>query len=788
MYVGQLTNIKETTFTHRGTKVPFPPSNIETGLGTWLWQYAFDLELDANFELEFGSFVGAVCLDITENSVTKVEVLVDGKACGSYAAETGKNVGGVINIPVGAYGSAVTVRFYNDLKNLTVNSIEILGAHDDGKPLVWPTPKNIEYLDGYVKIKDIVSKNGDADEIYAAEFLKERLTETVGDWQAKRGVVIVFDKNDFKSYDKERYTVKTTNKKITVSAKSRLTLLYGADTILQLSEIKKGVRRFNCDDRPSKEIRGFHAGIPELSQFEFMRRLFRYVLLPLRFNIFFIELAGCMRYDSHPEIAEAWEKVTEEYRRDPEHLPTPPHYPMLANGHIIEKDDVRRYINFARDLGMEIIPEVESLGHVQYITIAHPELAEIDDEVVIVKDTRNEDARPAARYHHCYCPSLKESYDLIFDIIDEVVDFVKPERFVHIGHDEIYKVGVCKRCRERGPAAMLAEHVTKLHDYLAKKGLRTMMWSDMIQPPPYRSYPSYPAIDMIPKDVVMLDFVWYFNIPHNIEDNLLAKGFEVVVGNLYSSHYPRYKERVTKKGMLGGQISTWIENSEECYGGNGKMWDAMFLSEMLWNTENYDARNRRTYTEILAKNLLPAMRDNVHGKYNPKGYKATAVKLPVGCAAPSAVKELCPKAIVYNGEKITLNGSFERLVFEHATVNASPKIEWKSFKKIGEYVVTYEDGSTTLVPVKYGLNVMAYETAYAEPKPQEYYRHNGYVGTWFCDPTYQGKTESGKDVTIGGYVWENPNPEKKIATIEYTPVDGDWCGLILAGIKGLCRK
>ena len=90
--------------------------------------------------------------------------------------------------------------------------------------------------------------------------------------------------------------------------------------------------------------------------------------------------------------------------------------------------------------------------------------------------------------------------------------------------------------------------------------------------------------------------------------------------------------------------------------------------------------------------------------------------------------------------------------------------------------------------VKYAMNIMAYETTYAEPKPQEYYRHNGYVGTWFSNPTYQGKNCQGEDITVGGFVWENPNPDKKIATVEYIPVENDWCGLILAGIKGLNRK
>ena len=240
--------------------------------------------------------------------------------------------------------------------------------------------------------------------------------------------------------------------------------------------------------------------------------------------------------------------------------------------------------------------------------------------------------------------------------------------------------------------------------------------------------------------------------------------------------------------MIGGQISTWITNSEEIYGNNGKMWDSIYLSEMLWNIENYDERNRRAYNDIIATLIQPVMRDNVRGKYNPKGYKATALKLPRAKCAPKKLIDLCPKAIVLDGEKIEVGASFERIVFEHATINSAPRIVWVPFEKIGDYIVRYEDGSSVSIPVKYAENIMAYDTAYAIPMPQEFYRHNGYVGTWFSDPTYQGKDESGADLTVSGFVWENPNPDKKIESIEYAPIDSDWCGLVLAGIKGLNKK
>ena len=65
------------------------------------------------------------------------------------------------------------------------------------------------------------------------------------------------------------------------------------------------------------------------------------------------------------------------------------------------------------------------------------------------------DKKPDEFYPHCYCALHDKSYEIIFDLIDEIVDVVKPARYVHMGHDEVYQIGVCERCRNRAPADAL---------------------------------------------------------------------------------------------------------------------------------------------------------------------------------------------------------------------------------------------------------------------------------------------------------------------------------------------
>ena len=115
MYIGQIKDFWEISYTHKGTAVPFPPVSTEDCIGLWTWNNAFDNALDVNYTLAKESFVGAVCFNISNASISKAEILIDGEVCGAHTAETGKLTGGEINIPVGKVGKNVTVRFYTKL-------------------------------------------------------------------------------------------------------------------------------------------------------------------------------------------------------------------------------------------------------------------------------------------------------------------------------------------------------------------------------------------------------------------------------------------------------------------------------------------------------------------------------------------------------------------------------------------------------------------------------------------------------------------------------------------------
>ena len=92
-------------------------------------------------------------------------------------------------------------------------------------------------------------------------------------------------------------------------------------------------------------------------------------------------------------------------------------------------------------------------------------------------------------------------------------------------------------------------------------------------------------------------------IPHHAAETyiarLLEKGYKVGVGNLYSSHFPRYESRIRKLGMVGGQISTWTPTCEEKIQKEGKFFDIMMTSQMLWSAD-YKKEFTLTYDRMIS--------------------------------------------------------------------------------------------------------------------------------------------------------------------------------------------
>jgi len=774
------------TTTRAGGRIALP-SEADDRL-FWSWPKTVLSPVELHYEFAREVFLSLVRLPLRSGSaVTAAEIFSEEngalRCIGAQRAPEGSTITGTVEITAARHVKRIVIRLTPALRALDLDEVQLVGAPFD-EPVLYPTPASLTWKGGALPLSALAcaASDGHADSDFALGYLRERLAEQWGIHAADGASAVQIAHDD--SIAADGYRLSITADSVNMSASTRLGLLYAAERIIELigeSGLDGAIPACEIDDAPYKEMRGFHFGMPSRENMPYMKRLIKTILIPYHYNQLIIEFAGCMRYDSHPEIGEAWLDGNRRARAG--EIPTFPHGTQDADGELLEKDEVRDFCDYARELGFELIPEVQSMGHVQYITLAHPDIAETDESVTEKKlDTRDADQPPSTFYKHSYCPQNEKSYKIIFDLIDEIVDVVRPPRFVHMGHDEIYQIGLCPKCKGIPHDVLYEKHVTAMHDYLAKKGLRMMIWADMLQPTE-KKYKTFPAVTRLPRDIVLLDFIWYFHFDLDMEDNLLPYGYKVMMGNLYSSHYPRYETRAAKENMIGGQVSTWCLTNDYTLAKKGKQYDLLYTAEMLWSPA-YTADAREVYARILAARI-PELRRRTRGEA-PAAYAWKSV--PLGApspAVPAALRTFCPGTLLPAGESVTIpvNAAAKALRIAHTALWPERRVAWQPLYSAGTYTIRYADGAEESIPVEYAGNLRCYKERWGAPLPEQYYRHQGYIATWAVDPVLQEKAENGSDVTVLALTWTNPHPEKEIREIVCTEDPASAAGLAICGVE-----
>ena len=226
----------------------------------------------------------------------------------------------------------------------------------------------------------------------------------------------------------DAYKIGITPAGAVITASGRRGALYAVQTLCRFGEVED---KYACviADAPLVPERGLKLYLPPPEEAA-MEEFFRILDLALRYkyNFVMLELGGAMEYLSHPEINEAYVQYAAFMNEYPgKAMKIQKSFSWRKNsihtdnggGKVLTQAQLKRIVGFCRERELEIVPEVPSLSHCDYLLAAHPELAE-----------RREDPYPDTA-----CPSNPEYRKLLFDILDETVALFRPRR-INIGHDE----------------------------------------------------------------------------------------------------------------------------------------------------------------------------------------------------------------------------------------------------------------------------------------------------------------------------------------------------------------
>ncbi|MDH7502696.1 MAG: amidohydrolase family protein [Verrucomicrobiota bacterium] len=247
-------------------------------------------------------------------------------------------------------------------------------------------------------------------------------------------------------------------------------------------------------------------------------------------------------------------------------------HPELATPGALTREDAEDLAELCRARGIRLIPLFNCLGHQSWAKSTFPLLTkhpEFDETPDIPTDN-------PGIYCRSWCPQHPGVNKVVFALMDELLDAFKADA-LHVGMDEVFLIAYqgCPRCRGQDPARLFARAVNDYHNHLVRqRGVTMLMWGDRFLDDAVMHYGQWessrngtaPAVDMVPKDIVICDWHYekrddYPSIPF-----FLGKGFRVLPSSwrnadaalaLLESGLARHDSR-----MLGHLCTTWAGGAQ----------------------------------------------------------------------------------------------------------------------------------------------------------------------------------------------------------------------------------
>jgi len=160
----------------------------------------------------------------------------------------------------------------------------------------------------------------------------------------------------------------------------------------------------------------------------------------------------------------------------------------LSNRYAYSRNEIRELVSYCDGLGIQVIPLLENLGHVQYI-LRHERYANLRIRRSILSQVD---------------PLNKKAIPLFADLIDDLVS-LHPSKYIHLGGDET------RHLRDKKYSGYIQKHgVSKLYTQYMKqicriaidKGKTPLLWADMILKHPQ-------AIEDLPVDkIIFINWIY----------------------------------------------------------------------------------------------------------------------------------------------------------------------------------------------------------------------------------------------------------------------------------------
>ena len=150
------------------------------------------------------------------------------------------------------------------------------------------------------------------------------------------------------------------------------------------------------------------------------------------------------------------------------------------SGGYYTRDEVRDIVDYCKELGIEVVPEIDMPGHVTAILAAYPNLSCLGQPVEVgVK---------AGIFKELFCAGREETFTFIEKLLDDLMELF-PGKYFHIGGDEAPKErwNGCENCQKRmkeeglkNAQELQGYFCNRIASYLQSKGRIPIVWNEAV--------------------------------------------------------------------------------------------------------------------------------------------------------------------------------------------------------------------------------------------------------------------------------------------------------------------
>ena len=161
----------------------------------------------------------------------------------------------------------------------------------------------------------------------------------------------------------------------------------------------------------------------------------------------------------------------------------------VAAGNHYTKSDIYSILIRCKELGLEVIPLIQTFGHMEFI-LKLGQFAHLRDNPEMPESI---------------CPCHEQTMSLLQIYIDQVMSLHKGVKQLHIGCDEVYHLGECSGCSGRTRSDIFTKHVASVASYIKQAYPHVehvIIWDDMLR--------NLMGAELLPLSDLVVPMVWVY--------------------------------------------------------------------------------------------------------------------------------------------------------------------------------------------------------------------------------------------------------------------------------------